>query len=113
MLREWLNKVKSKENDILLIFTVLAVAVIGFALGRISAIKEGQFKINVSDAKLPELDNTLQAASPFVGSKEGTVYHLLSCRGAKSIKESNKIYFGTKEEAEKAGYRPAANCPGL
>ena len=54
------------------------------------------------------------AASPqqnFVASKAGTKYHALSCPGAKTIKESNKIYFTTIAEAEAAGYSRAANCP--
>jgi len=48
-----------------------------------------------------------------VASKNGTVYHYVWCSGAKRIKEENKIYFDSPEEAEAAGYRPAKNCPGL
>ncbi len=49
----------------------------------------------------------------YVGSKNSNVYHLPDCPGAKRIKEENKRCFSSKEEAEKAGYRPAANCPGI
>ena len=49
----------------------------------------------------------------YVASRRGTSYHYPWCSGAKQIKEENKIYFNTKEEAEKAGYRPAGNCKGL
>jgi len=49
----------------------------------------------------------------FVASKNGTKYHYPWCPGAQSIKEENKIWFSTKEEAEKAGYQPASNCKGL
>ena len=49
----------------------------------------------------------------YVASKSGTKYHLPWCAGAKQIKESNKIFFKTKEEAEKAGYTPASNCKGI
>ncbi|MFM2381669.1 MAG: hypothetical protein RLZZ76_436 [Candidatus Parcubacteria bacterium] len=49
----------------------------------------------------------------YVASKKGTKYHLLWCSGAKTIKEENKLYFGSKEEAEKAGYGPASNCKGI
>jgi hypothetical protein len=49
----------------------------------------------------------------FVASKSGKAYHLPWCSGAKRIKEENKIWFQTKEEAEKAGYHPAGNCEGL
>jgi len=48
-----------------------------------------------------------------VASKSGTKYHLLTCPGAKQIKEENKIYFASVTEAEAAGYKPAANCSQL
>ena len=62
--------------------------------------------------------NTASALNPiiqgkYVASKKGTAYHYPWCPGAKQIKEENKIYFDTKEEAEKAGYKPAGNCEGL
>lgn len=49
----------------------------------------------------------------YVASRKGTKYHLLWCAGAKSIKEENKIYFATKEQAQKSGYSPASNCKGI
>lgn len=49
----------------------------------------------------------------FVGSKNGSKYHFPWCPGAKQMKEENKIWFSSKEDAEKAGYTPAANCKGL
>jgi len=67
-----------------------------------ATIEEGQ---QIEEAK-PETSN-------IVASKNGTVYHYVWCSGAKRIKEENKIYFNSIEEAEKAGYRPAKNCPGL
>lgn len=56
---------------------------------------------------------TPQNEKQIVASKNGEVYHYVWCSGAKRIKEENKIYFNSKEEAEKAGYRAAKNCPGL
>jgi methylphosphotriester-DNA--protein-cysteine methyltransferase len=49
----------------------------------------------------------------YVASKNGTKYHLPWCGSAKQIKEENKVWFATKEEAEAAGYTPAANCKGI
>ena len=48
-----------------------------------------------------------------VASKSGTKYHLPSCAGAKQIKPQNLVTFANENEAKKAGYTPAANCPGL
>lgn len=49
----------------------------------------------------------------YLASKSGTKYHRPSCPGAKRIKEENKIWFNSKEEAERAGYSPAKNCNGI
>ena len=49
----------------------------------------------------------------YVASKSGTRYHLFKCPGAKNIKETNKVYFRTTQEAESSGYTKASNCPGL
>lgn len=49
----------------------------------------------------------------YVASKTGKSYHLPWCSGAKLIKEGNKIWFASKEEAEARGYAPAGNCPGI
>lgn len=47
---------------------------------------------------------------PIVASKNGSKYYLLSCAGANRIKEENKVYFTSVDEAERAGYGPASNC---
>lgn len=44
------------------------------------------------------------AAKNFVASKTGKKYYPSSSATAKKIKEENRVYFTTKEEAEKAGY---------
>jgi hypothetical protein len=68
---------------------------------------------SVSDVQQTS-DEPQQLGDPqYVASKNGTKYHLLWCSGAKTIKEENKIYFKSKEEAEGAGYTPAANCKGI
>lgn len=54
-----------------------------------------------------------QAQGQYVGSKSGSAYHFPWCPGARAIKEANKVWFASKEDAEKRGYKPAANCSGL
>ena len=49
----------------------------------------------------------------YVGSRTSDKYHLPWCAGAKRIKPENQIWFATKAEAERAGYTPAGNCPGI
>ena len=49
----------------------------------------------------------------YVGSKTGKKYYLPTCSGVKRIKEENKVWFNTLEEAKAGGRTPAVNCPGL
>jgi hypothetical protein len=49
----------------------------------------------------------------YVASKSGSKYYLPACSGAKRIKDENKIWFATKQEAESAGYEAATTCKGL
>lgn len=132
--KEWYGKYKTEIR-----FSVLIslIALLAFGLGRLSVIYggEGEFEIvypeNSQGASVleavsfqvpgsslvapekPEADSYQLKASAYVASKTGSAYHLPWCSGAQRIKEENKIYFETKEEAEAAGYTPAANCKGL
>ncbi len=49
----------------------------------------------------------------FVASKSGKKYYLPTCSGVARIKEVNRVWFATKEDAEAAGLTPAANCAGI
>ena len=55
-------------------------------------------------------ETTEQVSGPFVGSKNSDVYHYPDCSSAKQIKEANKIWFNSVEEAKAAGYRPCKKC---
>lgn len=135
---EKIKKIKTIDNDVFIIVIILFVGLISFGLGRLSALSENKTPVTVRQGSLQAVENLTGAvantqlpASPaggstsevnssiggkeklFVASKNGTKYHYPWCSGAQSIKEENKIWFDTKEEAEKAGYTPASNCKGL
>lgn len=107
------------QEDVFIALVILFVGIISFFLGRISALEEGRehFEIlyleNTPQEAIEAKNAGVEGEKRYVASKSGTKYHLLSCAGAKSIKEENKIYFATKEDAERAGYTPAANCKGI
>ena len=118
---------------------VILCSTLAFTLGRLSfldsnkpaiRIEQGASVVNAGtdvgankvSAPVPPSPISAQTASAsrnapipggFVASKNGTKYYIPTCGGASRIKEENKIWFTTKAEAEKAGYGPAANCPGL
>lgn len=123
MLMEKIRRVKGwflpREGEIVLAAVIILTALASFGLGRLSALGENKFPIKIESSASAKATadeatkNLKQTANLFVASKNGQVFHLPSCPGAKQIKEENKIYFSSKEEAEKAGFRPAANCEGL
>lgn len=65
----------------------------------------------VSQAISPQAPS--QGSTVVVASKSGSKYHYPWCGGAKQIKEENKIFFNSPQEARNAGYTPAANCKDL
>ncbi len=119
----------------MLVALIIAVSVISFYLGRLSMGDNEHIPVSqansasVIETKIVESQVSTEATSSltaqispqavgaeqgkYVASKSGTKYHLPWCAGAKQIKEENKIWFVSKEEAEKAGYTPAANCKGI
>jgi len=68
---------------------------------------------SVQSAVAPAVEPTVTAGGQYVASKNGTRYYLPWCGGAKQINEENKVWFITKEDAERAGYTPAKNCKGI
>ena len=82
----------------------------------IEQLPEGSMGPAAAIEALPEKKEAASVGSSsgtYVASKNGTKYYLPSCGSSKRIKEENKVWFQTKEEAQAAGYGPAANCPGL
>jgi len=49
----------------------------------------------------------------YVASKTGAVFYAPWCSGVKRIKEENKVWFESKEEAMGKGYKPSGNCKGM
>jgi len=137
MIAEFWKKVKNwtgeRRGDIFTALVIFLVGMGGFGLGRLSAVWPQKKPIIVTnalsaDASLSSGNSesadtdaangsaaTVSASLQgiFVASKSGSSYHYPWCPGAQRIKEENKIWFQTKEEAEKRGYKPAANCSGL
>ncbi|KKU06229.1 MAG: hypothetical protein UX07_C0004G0017 [Parcubacteria group bacterium GW2011_GWA2_45_30] len=134
MLSNHLQKVKlwisTNKSDLYIASIIFLTAVASFGLGRLSILWPEKEPIIIENHELGIRNNetaekTLNSISPnssfiipnssqkYVASKNGAAYHFPWCSGALRIKEENKIWFETKEEAEKAGYKPAGNCEGL
>ena len=107
-LKNYWEKIKPR----LLIVNFFLMAILGFGLGRLTKLEEAREPIRIEADNLATTTVKILAGK-FVGSKNGTKYHYPWCPGATKIKEENKIWFQTIEDAKRAGYTPAANCPGL
>ncbi len=121
-----------QNTEVQLAILIIVVSLASFTLGRLSMVEntpQSQGITQVSNVnmaapaplvvveKVEEKTETLQPtqneAKNYVGSKNGTKYHLPWCGSAKQIKEENKVWFSSKEEAEAQGYTPASNCKGI
>lgn len=124
------------SKDIFILVLIFLVGIGAFMLGQHAAFEEkraGELRI-VGEAKestpqlqestatgpgmisknpQPEIISIAKPDGMYVGSRSGTMYHLPWCSGAKRIREENKIWFESREEAANKGYRPASNCKGI
>lgn len=125
---------KNKEK-MMLLGQFLLVGTIFFGLGilyqnskiiknnhLIEVIQEEYLAANTSDlvTKQPSENGSLKTEPlkdkkseiskdlPFVASKNGKAYYKTSC--SNRIKDENKIYFKTEEDAQKSGFSPAKTC---
>lgn len=122
---------KTNQRDLFLAALVFLIGMASFGLGRLSVLWPAKEPIKIDEAvgndetgRTAPVNNSIKpsdssaptspsAQGNFVASRNGSSYHLPFCPGAKQIKEENKIWFESAEEAKAAGYKPAGNCPGL
>jgi hypothetical protein len=126
-----------KGKDVLIVIIVVLVGLGSFELGRLSKDNGSEgVKIdypsqnNVEEANVvsavPDV-GILQSRSPtsgtiptsttnsssgknFFASSKGKKYYTTSCSAGKTIKQENRVYFTTGEEAEAAGYTLSSAC---
>lgn len=109
-----LSRLQESKSPILMEQT-LSASVAAVSSVAPSSLFTGNDTSGVSPVKgrLSEGNNPVAPGGALVASKGGTKYHFPWCSGAQRISEANKIWFGSVEEARKAGYTPAGNCKGL
>ncbi len=140
MIADYLEKVNEwRQEHTTDLFTAVVIFLIGmggFGLGRVSvlwrektpleitepggaeAAQEPSSPFGAGDGQTASAANSARtsagdARGRYIASRSGAFYHYPWCPGAAKIKEGNKIWFATKEEAVAKGYKPASNCPGL
>lgn len=134
MITEYIKKVKGwvlkNRTDLLTALIIFLIGMASFGLGRLSIVLPQKEPIRLEDPGFSQekqeeqqKEQQEQAADvpgptalkngAFVASKSGSVYYAVWCSGVSRIREENKVWFRTAQEAKIQGYRPAKNCPGL
>ncbi len=133
------EKLKNHQESIFLVVCIMLVGLIGFGLGRLSAhYQTSELNINSTLVNTTDLDKIITSKSnagsssenknidsasagatsrvvvkKIVGNKNSKIYHYEDCPGALRMSEVNKVFFTSILTAQRAGYKPAGNCPGL
>ena len=132
-----MEKIKSfveseKGKDILVVIIVILVGLGSFELGRLSK-ENGSSGVKIeypkgepnmvnndnnpqtslkssNEAGLGSSTNLSSTGKNFFASSKGSKYYSLGCSAGKTIKQENRVYFATGEEAEQAGYTLSSSC---
>ncbi len=108
------NFVKENNKDIILGAGIALMVIISIGIGRLSADAPAEVMIEnasrtTAGAVLDMFDQTKAGTAnenaQFVASVNGEVYHAKNSPWAERIKEENRLFFNTEEEAQAAGYR--------
>ncbi len=106
-----LQKFNLDKKSILLSLIIILTASASFGLGRLSIVEKykANDEVAIITPKLQNLDMD-ESLFKFVASKNGTKYYPIGCKSASRIKDENKVYFLTVEEAEGANLTPSSTC---
>jgi len=117
------------ESDVFTPILIILVTFLAFGLGRLSVLESEKPEIRLESIPSPTEALIVTKGVPpgtiagaavlanktnqYVASKNGTKYYFSWCTGVSRIKEENKVWFSSAEEAKKAGYQPSSTCKGL
>ncbi|MAZ40981.1 hypothetical protein CL654_02595 [bacterium] len=108
--------IRDRETELFWVILAILLPLFLYGIAQMSLILDDREPVQVYQG---DTSITAQNSSDFarsgllVGSVNGSKYHYPWCGGAQRIKEGNKIWFASIEEAKNRGYSPAGNCPGL
>ncbi|MCX6747381.1 MAG: hypothetical protein NTW98_00300 [Candidatus Nomurabacteria bacterium] len=133
MLEKIKQFIESEQGkDIFVVLIVILVGLSSFGLGRLSKKtsndglrieypsptvsgasvilgNEQNNTLNTSNSRnIPVVSNHVGKA--YFASKRGQKYYSIGCSAGKTIKQENRVYFSTKDDAEKAGFELSSAC---
>jgi hypothetical protein len=77
-------------------------------MGNVSSFMKNIEEVNTEKPKIKKISTISSKKFLFVASKNGKAYYKTSCKNR--IKNENKIYFKTEEDAKKIGLRRSKTC---
>jgi len=80
---------------------LLVAAVAGFFIAL--------FNVSPKKEEAAEVKKTYKPGK-YIASSTGSKFHAPKCYWAKKVKKSNAVWFGSKEDAKKAGYKADDDC---
>ncbi len=117
------------KGDLFIVLLLILVGTASFGLGKLSALERRKTPISILKTKelltatILESSNSINTSSTtktqtqgkgiVLASKSGTKYYYPWCSGVSRIKEENKVWFLSIEDARSAGLTPASGCTGL
>ena len=110
------------KDDFFIVFLIFLVGFASFGLGKLSSFEKKKVPISVINTQESMYASVLENTSKkenitekgiVVASKSGTKYYYPWCSGTTKIKDENKIWFNTIDEAKARGLTPASGCIGL
>jgi len=120
------NWIESEQGkDILTVIIVILVGLGSFELGRLSKGNDSSgIRVEYPSENIIQGEKIISTINPqtnmtatvnflgkkFFASSRGTKYYSIGCSAGKTIKQENRVYFMTKEEAEGAGYELSNSC---
>lgn len=124
-----IDEVEQKIKPLYGILLLASVALIFFALGRISVQNTPKNEVKIGyvtplqSATVINSQNTTTTQEvsnpappqdgPVIGSKSGKKYYFPWCGTVKRIKPENQVHFTSIENAKASGFAPGGNCKGL
>ncbi len=127
MIKHFALKIKTFANErrrmLLMVLFVFIISLISFGLGRLSIVAQPESLViengvpTLSDvSKIMTTGGAQSIGLPtaqsgnFVASKNSTYYYLPTCATAKRIKDENKVWFQTEQEAQGLGFTRGSGC---
>lgn len=93
----FINAITTSKNPYFL--HLLVVAGTGFFISFFSTSNQ-----KVEEISEEEVEKSFEPGK-YIASKTGSKYHAPKCDWAKKVKKKNAVWFDSKEEAQKAGYK--------